>query len=123
MGKACCWTCAAARGRCGLTLARAVKKVVGVDIVEESIRDAFTNAKLNGVDNTDWLAGKAEHVLPKVLNDYKTLIRPDGRAPKPFTAVSVLDDPDLSADEETEAIVEAERNHQRGARGRESRVR
>ena len=98
----CCGT-----GTIGLTLARAVKKVVGVDIVEESIRDAFTNAKLNGVDNTDWLAGKAEHVLPKVLNDYKTLIRPDGRAPKPFTAVSVLDDPDLSADEETEAIVEA----------------
>ena len=90
-----------------MTLARAVKKVVGVDIVEESIRDAFANAKLNGVDNTDWLAGKAEHVLPKVLNDYKSLIKPDCRAQKPLTAVSALDDPDLSADEETEASIKS----------------
>jgi tRNA (uracil-5-)-methyltransferase len=99
----CCGT-----GTIGLTLAHAVKKVVGIDIVEESIRDAFANAKLNGVENTDWLAGKAEHVLPKVLDDYKTRIKPAFRAPKPSVAAAVLDDPDLSADEATEASIHAQ---------------
>ena len=97
----CCGT-----GTIGLTLARDVKKVVGVDIVEESIKDAFVNAKLNGVENTDWLAGKAEVVLPKLLNDYKSLIKPLATQQQ-AVPISVLDDPDLSADEETEAAIRA----------------
>ena len=97
----CCGT-----GTIGLTLARNVAKVVGVDIIEESIKDAFVNAKLNDVHNTDWLAGKAEHVIPKVLNEYKHLIKPlDSCAVS--RRVNVLDDPDLSADEETEAAIRA----------------
>ena len=97
----CCGT-----GTIGLTLARDVKKVVGVDIVEESIKDAFVNAKLNGVENTDWLAGKAEAVIPKLLNDYKSLIKPLVTEQK-TVPISVLDDPDLSADEDTEAAIRA----------------
>ena len=58
----CCGT-----GTIGLTLARAVAKVVGVDIVEESIKDAFVNATLNGVSNSDWVAGKAEVAIPTYI--------------------------------------------------------
>ena len=96
----CCGT-----GTIGLTLARNVGKVVGVDIVEESIKDAFVNAKLNGVDNTDWRAGKAEQVLPKVLNEYKSLIKPAPNAPTPKRANKPRYDPDLSGDEAEEAII------------------
>lgn len=93
-------------GTIGLTFARVVKKVVGVDIVEEFIRDVFMNVKFNGVDNIDWFVGKVEYVFLKVLNDYKTLIRFDGRVLKSFIVVFVFDDLDLSVDEEIEVIVE-----------------
>ena len=96
----CCGT-----GTIGLTLARNVGKVVGVDIVEESIKDAFVNAKLNGVDNTDWRAGKAEQVLPEVLNEYKSLIKPAPNVPTPKLAKKPRYNPDLSGDEAEEAMI------------------
>ena len=89
----------------GLTLARDAKKVVGVDIVEESIKDAFVNAKLNGVDNTDWQAGKAEQLIPKILNDYKNRIKPSRTVAKKFVR---LNDEDFSGDEAPEAVAQPE---------------
>ena len=96
----CCGT-----GTIGLTLARDAKKVVGVDIVEESIKDAFVNAKLNGVDNTDWQAGKAEQLIPKILNDYKNRIKPSRTVAKKFVR---LNDEDFSGDEAPEAVAQPE---------------
>jgi len=89
----CCGT-----GTIGLTLAKNVAKVVGVDVVEASIEDAFTNAKLNGVNNTDWIAGKAEVTIPRVLNEYKSLIKPGPDATRRISRAAV-DNPDLSGDE------------------------
>ena len=96
----CCGT-----GTIGLTLARDTKKVVGVDIVAESIKDAFVNAKLNGVDNTDWQAGKAEQLIPKILNDYKNLIKPSQTVAK---KVAPLNDEDFSGDEAPEVVAQSE---------------
>eukprot|EP00201_Polytomella_parva_P021685 CAMPEP_0175047974 /NCGR_PEP_ID=MMETSP0052_2-20121109/5909_1 /TAXON_ID=51329 ORGANISM="Polytomella parva, Strain SAG 63-3" /NCGR_SAMPLE_ID=MMETSP0052_2 /ASSEMBLY_ACC=CAM_ASM_000194 /LENGTH=735 /DNA_ID=CAMNT_0016311941 /DNA_START=3 /DNA_END=2211 /DNA_ORIENTATION=+ len=58
----CCGT-----GTIGLTLAGQVDKVVGVDITSSAIQDAKVNAELNGVQNAEFLTGKAEVVLPEVL--------------------------------------------------------
>ncbi|OUS42564.1 S-adenosyl-L-methionine-dependent methyltransferase [Ostreococcus tauri] len=99
----CCGT-----GTIGMTLAGNVKKVVGVDIVEESIKDAFVNAQLNGVTNTDWLAGKAEVVIPKVLREYNSRIRPVVDAPKIGTKrKATSNDPELSDGSDDEAAIQA----------------
>ena len=49
----CCGT-----GTIGLCLSSEVKEVHGVDIVEEAIKDANTNAKANGVTNAEFHAGE-----------------------------------------------------------------
>eukprot|EP01083_Nonionella_stella_P001947 5599_1 len=58
----CCGT-----GTIGLTLARKVKKVIGLELVEEAIEDAKRNAELNGITNTVWMAGKAEETISAAL--------------------------------------------------------
>ena len=52
-------------GTISLFLAKAAKKVCGVEIVPEAIADAKQNAKLNGIENADFFVGKAEEVLPQ----------------------------------------------------------
>jgi tRNA (uracil-5-)-methyltransferase len=66
----CCGT-----GTIGLTLASSVGKVVGLDIVEDAIRDAEENSKLNNRPNCEWIAGKAEDTLDKVLQKYGKFVR------------------------------------------------
>lgn len=50
-------------GTIALFLASQVKKVVGIEYVEEAIADARVNAKLNGFDNTLFYAGDMAKVL------------------------------------------------------------
>lgn len=52
-------------GTISLFLARKAKKVYGIEIVDDAIRDARRNAELNGLHNTEFHAGAAEEVLPK----------------------------------------------------------
>ena len=51
-------------GTISIFLAQKAKKVYGVEIVPEAIKDAIENAKLNGFENTEFFVGKAEEVLP-----------------------------------------------------------
>ncbi|MBS4060320.1 MAG: 23S rRNA (uracil(1939)-C(5))-methyltransferase RlmD [Bacteroidetes bacterium] len=44
-------------------IARSVKKVVGIEYVEEAIRDAESNAMLNGISNASFTAGDIAAVL------------------------------------------------------------
>ncbi len=53
-------------GTISLFLARNAKKVLGVEIVPEAIEDAKVNAKINGIDNAVFVAGKAEEVAADV---------------------------------------------------------
>ena len=100
----CCGT-----GTIGLTLAGGVGKVLGVDIVAAAVEDAKANAALNGIENCEWVAGRAEEVLPVLLDKYAPLIAPPPpTAPLPArTAASnranAFDDPEASGDEEAEA--------------------
>ncbi|CAL8346420.1 unnamed protein product [Lota lota] len=59
----CCGT-----GTIGLSLAKRVRKVIGIELCQEAVEDAKHNAKLNGLTNVEFHCGKAEDVFPKILN-------------------------------------------------------
>eukprot|EP00747_Dinoflagellata_sp_TGD_P094774 gnl/TRDRNA2_/TRDRNA2_166238_c0_seq2.p1 gnl/TRDRNA2_/TRDRNA2_166238_c0~~gnl/TRDRNA2_/TRDRNA2_166238_c0_seq2.p1 ORF type:complete len:339 (+),score=51.17 gnl/TRDRNA2_/TRDRNA2_166238_c0_seq2:72-1019(+) len=54
-------------GTIGLCVARHCRRVVGVELEAEMVEAARDNARLNGINNTQWIAGKAEEVMPKLL--------------------------------------------------------
>ncbi|KAM8865757.1 tRNA (uracil-5-)-methyltransferase homolog A [Synchiropus picturatus] len=59
----CCGT-----GTIGISLAKRVKKVIGIELCQEAVEDAKVNAKLNGLSNVEFHCGKAEDVFPSILN-------------------------------------------------------
>ena len=54
-------------GAIGLLAARRGARVIGVESVREAVRDAEANASLNGLTNIRFVCGKAEEVIPKLL--------------------------------------------------------
>ncbi|KAJ3117653.1 tRNA methyltransferase 2 [Phlyctochytrium bullatum] len=58
----CCGT-----GTIGLTMARHVKRVIGVELVPEAIEDAKANAAANGITNVVYYASKVEDVIKEIL--------------------------------------------------------
>lgn len=58
-------------GTISLFLAQKAKKVYGVEIVPQAIQDAKINAKLNGMENTEFFVGKAEELLPEWFEKYQ----------------------------------------------------
>ena len=56
-------------GTISLFLAKAAKKVYGVEIVPEAIEDARKNAHINGIDNAEFFVGKAEEVVPRMYKE------------------------------------------------------
>ena len=59
-------------GTISLFLAQKATKVYGIEIVEDAIKDAKINAKLNNLDNVEFYVGKAEEVVPKMYSEGKT---------------------------------------------------
>lgn len=79
-------------------VARQAKKVVGIEYVEDAVRDALENSKLNGINNTDFYAGD----MKKVLNS--EFIKEQGKA-----QVIICDPPRAGMDAEViKAILEAD---------------
>ena len=58
-------------GTISLFLAQKAKKVYGIEIVEDAIKDAKINANLNNLDNVEFYVGKAEEVVPKMYKEGK----------------------------------------------------
>ncbi|MCB2361903.1 23S rRNA (uracil(1939)-C(5))-methyltransferase RlmD [Clostridium estertheticum] len=56
-------------GTISLFLSQMAKKVYGVEIVPQAIENAKINAKVNNVENTEFLVGEAEVIIPKLIND------------------------------------------------------
>lgn len=73
-------------GTISLLLAKAARRVIGIEIVPEAIADAKENALANGVDHIAFHAGAAEELLPAFVADG---LRPD---------VVVLDPPRKGAE-------------------------
>ena len=55
-------------GTISLFMSKFAKKVYGIEIVEEAIIAAKENAKINNVDNTEFIAGDVEKVLDELVN-------------------------------------------------------
>lgn len=63
----CCGT-----GAIGITTSPRVDRIIGVELVEQAVEDAKHNAALNNVLNCDFIAGKAEVVLPGLMNQFSS---------------------------------------------------
>ncbi|XP_026887037.2 tRNA (uracil-5-)-methyltransferase homolog A [Electrophorus electricus] len=59
----CCGT-----GTIGISLAKRVKKVIGIELCQEAVDDAKANAEANGLVNVEYHCGRAEEIFPTVLN-------------------------------------------------------
>eukprot|EP01147_Barroeca_monosierra_P002022 gene2022-5095_t len=60
----CCGT-----GTIGQTLAGCVAHVIGIEMVEDAVEDARSNAELNGISNVTYIVGKAEDTIKDVMKD------------------------------------------------------
>ena len=87
-------------GTIGLSMAKNVKKVIGVEIIPEAIEDAKENAKRNNIDNCEFYCGDAKDAV-KMLRDKQ--ITPDA---------VILDPPRKGCDKEVLECV-AEMNPKR----------
>ena len=50
-------------GTIGISLADKAKHVTGIEVIEDAVKDADQNAKLNNITNADFVVGKTEDVL------------------------------------------------------------
>jgi len=71
-GEEIVWDLYCGIGTITLSLAKNAKRVYGVEIVEDAIRDAEENAKINGINNAKFYVGKSEEVT--LRDDFE---RPD----------------------------------------------
>ncbi|KPI83472.1 hypothetical protein ABL78_7493 [Leptomonas seymouri] len=72
-------------GTIGLTLAKYVKKVVGIELVESAVENAKRNAERNHITNAAFYCGRVEHLLPSVISALPAEDRKD--------IVAILDPP------------------------------
>ena len=53
-------------GTIGLTMAENCKKLIGVEIIEDAVKDAYINAELNGIKNAEFIWGDAQNAAQKL---------------------------------------------------------
>ena len=58
-------------GSITLNIAKHVSKVYGIEIVEKAIENANTNKTLNNINNVEFIAGKCEDEIKKLVNKEK----------------------------------------------------
>lgn len=56
-------------GTIGLCASKKVKEVIGVEVIDEAIKYANENAKLNGITNATFYTGKAEDVIYSLIEN------------------------------------------------------
>ncbi|XP_008582755.1 PREDICTED: tRNA (uracil-5-)-methyltransferase homolog A isoform X1 [Galeopterus variegatus] len=59
----CCGT-----GTIGLALARKVKRVIGIELCQEAVEDAWVNAHANELSNVEFHCGRAEDLVPTLVS-------------------------------------------------------
>jgi 23S rRNA (uracil1939-C5)-methyltransferase len=64
-------------GTIGLYLAKKAQKVIGIEAVEDAILDANRNAVLNGIVNVEYICGRAEEEMAKLMEEGKGGLKAD----------------------------------------------
>ena len=60
-------------GTITLFASKYAKKVYGVEIVEQAIKDAKENAKMNNIENVEFIAGDTEQILTDLIDNKKII--------------------------------------------------
>ena len=60
-------------GTISIFASKYAKKVYGVEIVEQAIKDAKWNAEFNKIENTEFIAGDTEKVIDDLINNKKII--------------------------------------------------
>ena len=60
-------------GTISIFMAKYAKKVYGIEIVEDAVKDAKENAKINKVENIEFFTGDVELVLDDLINNRKII--------------------------------------------------
>jgi 23S rRNA (uracil1939-C5)-methyltransferase len=68
-GRETVWDLYCGAGSIALFLASRVGRVVGFELVPEAVNDAYTNSRLNGLDNCQFLAGDLKERIRETLQD------------------------------------------------------
>lgn len=63
-------------GTIGIYLSRYCKNVLGVEIVEEAIKDANINKELNNIDNISFICGDVDRVINEKFNQNVLVVDP-----------------------------------------------
>lgn len=61
------WDLYCGTGTISLFVAGVAKKVIGVEVIPAAIENAKENARLNGIDNADFLCGRSEELFPEAV--------------------------------------------------------
>lgn len=54
-------------GTIGIFASAKAKKIYGIEVIPEAIEDAKENAKINGIENTEFFVGEVEKILPELI--------------------------------------------------------
>ena len=84
-------------GTIGLSMATQADMIIGIESVKNAVIDANRNAVINGIVNARYYTGRAEHVMPRLLDKEDKLFVDyiDENAPK----IAILDPPRAGCDE------------------------
>ena len=84
-------------GTIGLSMAAKAGMIIGIESVKNAVIDANRNAVINGIVNARYYAGRAEQVMPRLLDKEDKLFLDyiDENAPK----IAILDPPRAGCDE------------------------
>lgn len=56
-------------GTISLFMAKFAKKVYGIEIIEQAVEDAKENAKINNIENTEFISGDVEYILTDLIDN------------------------------------------------------
>ena len=58
-------------GTISLLVSKQAKKVYGIEVVKDAVKDAIENARLNKISNVEFIDGKVEEMLPRLCQKEK----------------------------------------------------